>query len=108
MTTSDPIADMLTRIRNAMATRHAKVDVPSSKLKTDIAKILKDEGRRKNLGARLGELPALRSIIRVICITVSVSHMEHGQPHLHEGADRASKDCPRERNRPRERTAARQ
>ena len=41
MTTSDPIADMLTRIRNAMATRHAKVDVPSSKLKTDIAKILK-------------------------------------------------------------------
>ena len=44
MTTSDPIADMLTRIRNAMATRHAKVDVPSSKLKTDIAKILKDEG----------------------------------------------------------------
>ena len=44
MTTSDPIADMLTRIRNAMASRHAKVDVPASKLKTDIAKILKDEG----------------------------------------------------------------
>ena len=44
MTTSDPIADMLTRIRNAMASRHAKVDVPASKLKTDISKILKDEG----------------------------------------------------------------
>ena len=44
MTTTDPIADMLTRIRNAMATRHAKVDVPASRLKTDIAKILKDEG----------------------------------------------------------------
>ena len=44
MTTSDPIADMLTRIRNAMVARHPKVDVPASRLKTDIAKILKDEG----------------------------------------------------------------
>ena len=52
MTTSDPIADMLTRIRNAMATRHAKVDVPSSKLKTDIAKILKDEGYIANFVSR--------------------------------------------------------
>ena len=42
--TSDPIADMLTRIRNAMAGRHLKVDVPHSRLKTDIARILKDEG----------------------------------------------------------------
>ena len=44
MTTSDPIADMLTRIRNAMSARHPKVDVPASRLKTDIAKILRDEG----------------------------------------------------------------
>ena len=44
MTTSDPIADMLTRIRNAMQARHAKVDVPTSRLKTDIAKILRDVG----------------------------------------------------------------
>lgn len=44
MTTSDPIADMLTRIRNAMAVRHSKCDVPASKLKADIARILKDEG----------------------------------------------------------------
>jgi small subunit ribosomal protein S8 len=44
MTTSDPIADMLTRIRNALGSRHPKVDVPASRLKTDIAKILKDEG----------------------------------------------------------------
>src|SRR6266481_5934504 len=42
--TSDPIADMLTRVRNAMAARHAKVDVPASKLKTEIARILKEEG----------------------------------------------------------------
>ena len=42
--TSDPIADMLTRVRNAIAARHPKVDVPASKLKTEIARILKEEG----------------------------------------------------------------
>jgi small subunit ribosomal protein S8 len=42
--TTDPIADMLTRIRNAMAARHPKVDIPASRLKMDIARILKDEG----------------------------------------------------------------
>ena len=44
MTTSDPIADMLTRVRNALKARHQKVDVPASKLKTEIARILKEEG----------------------------------------------------------------
>ncbi len=44
MPTSDPIADMLTRIRNALGARHPKVDVPASRLKMDIARILKDEG----------------------------------------------------------------
>jgi small subunit ribosomal protein S8 len=44
MTTSDPISDMLTRVRNAMRAKHAKVDVPSSKLKMEIARILKEEG----------------------------------------------------------------
>lgn len=42
--TTDPIADMLTRIRNAIKARHPKVDVPASKLKTELARILKDEG----------------------------------------------------------------
>ena len=41
---SDPIADMLTRIRNAIKAKFPKVDVPASKLKTEIARILKDEG----------------------------------------------------------------
>ena len=44
MITTDPIADMLTRIRNAASSRHPKVDVPASKLKMEIARILKDEG----------------------------------------------------------------
>jgi small subunit ribosomal protein S8 len=41
---TDPIADMLTRVRNAVASRHARVDMPASKLKAEIAKILQDEG----------------------------------------------------------------
>jgi len=44
MTPSDPIADMLTRVRNALTARHQKVDVPTSKLKMELARILKDEG----------------------------------------------------------------
>jgi small subunit ribosomal protein S8 len=48
MTTSDPIADMLTRIRNALSARHPKVDVPGSRLKTEIARILKEEGFIQN------------------------------------------------------------
>jgi small subunit ribosomal protein S8 len=46
--TSDPIADMLTRVRNAIQARHPKVDVPASKLKTEIARILKEEGYIQN------------------------------------------------------------
>jgi small subunit ribosomal protein S8 len=44
MTPSDPVADMLTRVRNALKARHQKVDVPASKLKMEIARILKEEG----------------------------------------------------------------
>jgi small subunit ribosomal protein S8 len=41
---SDPIADMLTRIRNANAARHSEVRVPSSRVKLELARVLKDEG----------------------------------------------------------------
>jgi small subunit ribosomal protein S8 len=41
---TDPIADMLTRIRNAVGSRHPRVDLPASKLKVEIARILQDEG----------------------------------------------------------------
>ena len=44
MKLTDPVADMLTRIRNAIRARHQKVDVPASKLKAEIARILKEEG----------------------------------------------------------------
>lgn len=44
MTTSDPIADMLARIRNALMVKHTVVSMPTSKMKVAIARILKDEG----------------------------------------------------------------
>ncbi len=48
MSVSDPIADMLTKVRNAVQARHEKVDVPTSRLKLEIVKILKTEGYIKN------------------------------------------------------------
>ena len=44
MSLTDPVADFLTRIRNSIRARHQKLDVPASKLKTEIARILKEEG----------------------------------------------------------------
>jgi small subunit ribosomal protein S8 len=41
---TDPIADMVTRIRNAVAAKHTRVDIPASRLKAEIARILQDEG----------------------------------------------------------------
>ena len=48
MNTTDPIADMLTRIRNANSSKHKTVDVPASKIKTSIAEILFKEGYIKS------------------------------------------------------------
>ncbi|HEX5411390.1 MAG TPA: 30S ribosomal protein S8 [Terriglobia bacterium] len=45
---SDPVADMLTRIRNGFRARHQRVDMPSSKLKIEIARVLKEEGYISN------------------------------------------------------------
>ncbi len=45
---TDPVADLLTRIRNGLQARHPRVDMPSSKLKAEIARILKDEGYISN------------------------------------------------------------
>ena len=45
---TDPVADLLTRIRNASRAEHEKVDIPASKLKVRVAEILKDEGFIKN------------------------------------------------------------
>jgi small subunit ribosomal protein S8 len=51
MSLTDPVADFLTRIRNAIHCKHPKVDVPASKLKLEIARILKEEGYIANYKA---------------------------------------------------------
>jgi small subunit ribosomal protein S8 len=48
MSLTDPVADFLTRIRNAIHARHTKLDVPASRLKMEIARILKEEGYISN------------------------------------------------------------
>ena len=53
---TDPIADMLTRIRNAIAANHPRVDIPGSKLKIEVARILKEEGYINNYTTK-GEGP---------------------------------------------------
>jgi small subunit ribosomal protein S8 len=81
MSMTDPIADMLTRIRNACGSKHRRVDIPASKLKAEIARILlennyikdvrtieTDEGRkvlRLYLKYAQGEQPVIREIRRV-------------------------------------------
>ena len=66
---TDPISDMLTRIRNAVSAEHPRVDMPASKLKAEIARILQNEGYIQ--GFRLIEEPAdkagrqPRQVIRV-------------------------------------------
>ena len=55
---TDPIADMLARIRNAVSARHARVDLPASKVKAEIARILQDEGYIA--GFKMMETPAER------------------------------------------------
>lgn len=59
--TTDPVADMLTRIRNAILARHASTEIPHSKLKVRIAQILKDEGYISDFSVKDG-LPALITV----------------------------------------------
>ena len=51
----DPISDMLTRMRNAIGARHTKVDVPASRLKIEVARILKEEGYITNYSIKTSE-----------------------------------------------------
>ena len=52
---TDPIADMLTRVRNAMTAKHARTQMPASKIKLEIARILKDEGYIQDYSSAEGE-----------------------------------------------------
>ncbi len=75
---TDPIADMLTRIRNAIVAKHSRVDVPGSKLKAEIARILKEEGYINNFVTK-GE--GIKYSIRIFLRydakgTSSITHLE--------------------------------
>src|SRR3954452_6487848 len=62
---TDPIADMLTRIRNAIAANHTRVDIPGSKLKVEVARILKEEGYINNFTTKgEGTKYAIRIFLR--------------------------------------------
>ncbi|MEN6364124.1 MAG: 30S ribosomal protein S8 [Rectinema sp.] len=82
MSVSDPIADMLTKIRNASAARHEKVDIPTSKLKLEIVKILKTEGFIKNFKKIQSDGA---NVIRIF-----LKYDEENEPVLH-GLDKVSK-----------------
>ncbi|MBA3248124.1 MAG: 30S ribosomal protein S8 [Pyrinomonadaceae bacterium] len=74
---TDPIADMLTRMRNAIAAKHSRVDIPASKLKLEVARILKEEGYINNFVTK-GE--GVKRVIRVFLRydargTSSISHL---------------------------------
>ncbi len=74
---TDPIADMLTRIRNAIAANHTRVDIPGSKLKLELARILKEEGYINNFVTK-GE--DVKYVIRIFLRydakgTSSISHL---------------------------------
>lgn len=74
---TDPIADMLTRIRNAIAANHPRVDIPGSKLKMEVARILKEEGYINNFTTK-GE--GIKYMIRVFLRydakgTSSITHL---------------------------------
>ncbi len=65
---TDPIADMLTRLRNAVSARHPRVDVPASRLKIEIARILQDEGyiqSYKVVDERTPGKGGLRQVLRI-------------------------------------------
>lgn len=73
---TDPIADMLTRIRNAIMANHQRVDIPGSKLKLEVARILKEEGYINNYVTK-GEKPNFTIRIFLRYDTKGVSSITH-------------------------------
>jgi small subunit ribosomal protein S8 len=77
MTMTDPIADMLTRIRNAVSAKHRRVDMPQSKLKVEIARVLKESAFIQDY--RTLETEDGRHVLRVV-----LKYAQGGQPVIRE------------------------
>ncbi|ADK80103.1 30S ribosomal protein S8 [Sediminispirochaeta smaragdinae] len=82
MAISDPVADMLTKIRNASRAGHEKVDIPTSKQKLEVVKILKNEGYIKNFKKT--------NVDGVNNIRVFLKYTEEDKPVIH-GIEKISK-----------------
>jgi small subunit ribosomal protein S8 len=82
MNTSDPIADMLTRIRNASQARHQELTLPSSKMKREIARILVDEGFIESFATEQGGVQET--------LTIELKYVE-GRTPVVSGLKRISK-----------------
>jgi small subunit ribosomal protein S8 len=83
MTMTDPVADMLTRIRNGIQSHHDRVEIPASKLKVEIARILKSEGFIRNYA--LVNKEATQAVLRV-----DLKYSPGGEPVIH-GIERISR-----------------
>ena len=85
---TDPISDMLTRIRNGVSAKQTRVDLPASKLKVEIAKILQDEGYIQ--GFRMVEQPAEKNRQARPMIRLFLKYGPHGEKVI-TGLERISR-----------------
>jgi len=85
---TDPIADMLARIRNAVTAKHTRVDVPASRIKADIARILQDEGYIQGFKL-LDDAPSARTAV-VKTLRLFLKYGPHGE-RLITGLERISR-----------------
>jgi len=83
MSMTDPISDMLTRIRNGIQSHHDRVELPASKLKVEIARILKSEGFIRNFA--LVDKDKLQATLRI-----DLKYSADGEPVIH-GIERISR-----------------
>ena len=83
MSMTDPIADMLTRIRNGIQSHHERVELPASKLKVEIARILKTEGFIRNYNLAQKDEP--QGTLRI-----ELKYAPNGEPVIH-GIERISR-----------------
>ena len=83
MSMTDPVADMLTRLRNAITSHHDRVELPASKLKVEIARILKSEGFIRNYA--LVEKEKVQATLRI-----DLKYSPDGEPVIH-GIERVSR-----------------
>ena len=77
MSMTDPVADMLTRIRNACGSKHRRVDIPASKLKLEIARLLKENNFIQDF--RTVSTDSGRQVLRVV-----LKYAHGGQPVIRE------------------------